>query len=213
MSQQISLKEAERKAFRATFSDGLWDIILGCIFLMFVIAPFLSTRMGDFWSSAVFLPFWAVIYIAIRLIKKYVVIPRVGVATFGRARKAKLKKFTIVMLSINIAAFILGLIAAANIGRISGRMTSAFLGLLLLFGFSLAAYFLDFRRLYLYGLLVGLSPMIGEWLWIHGHASHHGFPITFGTAAAIMILVGLVLFIRLLRANPLPAEGIPSEEA
>ena len=25
---------------------------------MFVIAPYLSTSLGDFWSSAVFLPFW-----------------------------------------------------------------------------------------------------------------------------------------------------------
>ena len=58
MSQQISLREAERKAFRITHNDGLWDVLLGCYALMFVIAPYLSTSLGDFWSSAVFLPFW-----------------------------------------------------------------------------------------------------------------------------------------------------------
>jgi hypothetical protein len=213
MSQQVSLKEAEKKAFRATFNDGLWDVFLGCFFLMFVIAPYLSTRLGDFWSAAVFLPFWVFIYIAIRLIRKHMVIPRIGVATFGRARKAKLMRFSMVMLVINIAAFILGIVAAANIDRISGRMIMILFGLLLLGGFSLAAYFLDFGRLYIYGLLVGFSPMIGEWLWIRGYASHHGFPVTFGTAAAIMILVGLSVFVRLLHDNPVPIEGFHSEEA
>jgi len=46
-----------------------------------------------------------------------------------------------------------------------------------------------------------------------GYATHHGFPITFGTSAGIMILVGLVIFVRLLRDNPIPIEEIPSQEA
>jgi hypothetical protein len=125
MSQQISLKGAEQRAFRITYNDGLWDIFLGCYFLMF----------------------------------------------------------------------------------------SIIFGMLLLMGFSLAAYFLDFNRLYIYGLLVSLSPLVGEWLWSRGYAAHHGFPITFGASAGIMILVGLTIFVRLLRDNPVPTEGIPSEKA
>ena len=80
-------------------------------------------------------------------------------------------------------------------------------------GFSIAAYFLNFNRLYVYGLLVGFSPMVGEWLWTHGYATDHGFPITFGASAGIMILVGLAVFVRLLHDNPVPTEGIPPGEA
>jgi hypothetical protein len=101
MSQKISLKEAERKAFRATYNDGLWDILLGCVFLMFVIAPFLSPSLGDYWSSVVFLPFWGLVFLGIRLIRKHVVTPRVGVVNFGLSRKTKLAKFTVVMLAVN----------------------------------------------------------------------------------------------------------------
>jgi len=55
MSTPISLKDAERKAFQSTFADGLWDVFIGCSFpLQLTIAPLLSHRMGDFWSSAVF---------------------------------------------------------------------------------------------------------------------------------------------------------------
>ena len=213
MSQQISLRDAERKAFRATYNDGLWDIFLGCFFLMFAIAPYLSTRLGDFWSSAVFLPFWALVYLAIWLIRKYVITPRIGIVKFGQVRIAKLAKFTVVMLVVNIVALILGLVAALSFGSVPGQMISVIFGMILLMGFSIAAYFLDFNRLYIYGLLVGLSPLVGEWLWTHGYATHHGFPITFGTSAGIMIVAGLSIFVRLLRDNPVPQEGIPPEEA
>ena len=211
MSQKISLKEAERKAFRTTFNDGLVDIFLGCFLLMFVIGLYLSDSLGDFWSSAVFLPFMALVYLAIWLIRRYVVTPRIGMVKFGQARKAKLAKFTVVMLVINVVALILGTVAALSFGSVPGQMISILFGLILLMGFSIAAYFLDFNRLYIYGLLAGLSPLIGEWLWTHGYATHHGFPITFGTSSGIMILVGLAVFIRLLHNNPVPIEGIPSE--
>ena len=213
MSQRISLKQAERKAFSTTINDGLWDILLGCFFLAFAITPFLSTSLGDFWGSVVFAPFWWLVFLVIRLIRKNVVTPRVGVVEFGQARKAKLRKFTVVMLVANVIAFILGLVAAMSFGRVPGQIYTITLGLILLIGFSIAAYFLDFSRLYFYGLLVGLSFLVGEWLWARGYASHHGFPITFGTTAGIMILVGLAVFVRLLRDNPVPIAGVPSEEA
>jgi hypothetical protein len=180
---------------------------------MFVIAPYLSSSLGDFWSPAVFLPFWGLVFLVIRLIRKHVVTPRVGIVKFGHVRKTKLVKFTIVMLVVNVVALILGLVAAMNFGSVSGRVTSIMFGLILLIGLSIAAYFLDFGRLYVYGLLVGLSPLVGEWLYSHGYATHHGFPITFGTAAGIMIVAGLAAFTRLLRDNPVPIEGLPSEEA
>jgi hypothetical protein len=212
MSQQISLREAERKVFRTAYNDGLWDIFLGCYFLMFVIALFLSPSLGDFWSSAVLLPLWGLVYLVIWLIRKYVVKPRVGVVKFSQVRKAKLMRFNFVMLIVNVIALVLGIVAAMTFGRVPGQMYSIAFGMILLMGFSIAAYFLDFSRLYIYGLLVGFSPLVGEWLWSRGYATHHGFPITFGIAAGIMILVGLVVFIRLLHDNPVPTEGNLSRE-
>jgi hypothetical protein len=211
MSHNISLKEADRKVFRAAHNDGLWDIFLGCFFSMFAIAPYLSPTLGDFWSAAVFLPFWGAAFLAVLLIRKYVVTPRIGVVKFGPARKTKLMAFTFVMLAMNIVALILGGIAAVSLGRVTGQTFSIIFGLILLVGFSTAAFFLDFKRLYIYGLLVGLSPMIGEWLYTYAEAAHHGFPITFGTSAGIMVLVGLAVFLRLLRNYPVPTEQIPSE--
>jgi hypothetical protein len=201
MVQQISVKEAERKVFRIKINDGLWDVFLGCWLLMFVIGPYLSQSLGDFWSSAIFLPFWGMIYLVIWLIRKYVVTPRMGVVKFGQPRIRKLKRFTGVMLILNILALILGFVAALSFGKTSGWIYTITFSMIFLTGFSLAAYFLDFPRLYLYGLMTAIGPLAGEWLFKAGLVSHHGYPIIFGMVSGIMILTGSIIFIRLLHSN------------
>jgi hypothetical protein len=201
MSQSISLKQAERKVFTTAFQDGLWDVFIGCFVLIFAIAPFLSTVLGDFWSSVVFLPFWALVYLAIWLVRRFVVTPRIGLVRFGSSRKAKLSRFTAIAVAVNALGFVLGVVAAQMSGKPGWMFLTPF-GLLMLTVFSLAAYYLDCTRLYLYGVLTALSPLVGEWLWACGRVSHHGFPITFGTTAAIMIIIGLIKFALLLRDHP-----------
>jgi hypothetical protein len=206
MSQNISLKEVERKVFATTFQDGLWDVFIGCVVLILAIGPFLSTTaLGDFWSSVVFLPFWAVVYLAIWLIRKHVVTPRIGVVKFGPSRKVKLSRLVTIGIVVNVAGFILGILSA-QASDIPGWVVMTTFGLLMLTIFSVAAYFLDFARLYLYGVLMSLSALVGEWLYINMGASHHGWPITVGTTAAIMISVGLIKFAILLRHHPIPVE-------
>ncbi len=213
MSQPISLKDAERKVFRTATNDGLWDMFLGCFFIMFSVAPLLSARLGDFWSSAVFLPVWGLLYLAIRQIRKRVILPRVGYVIFGETRRAALGRLSFLMLVVNLLALVLGILAALNYRSIPGQLTSMAFGLMLLLGFSFAAYVLNLPRLYLYGLLAGLSPLVGEWLFSRGLTTHHGFPVTFGAVAGVMILIGLGLFVQLLRSYPAPENGLPGRQA
>jgi hypothetical protein len=210
MSEAISLRDAERKAFTSTFQHGLWDIFVGCFLLQFVIGPFLSRGLGDFWASAVFLPFWALTFVALWLVKRYVVTPRVGTVDFGAWRKARLRRFNVVMLAVCLAALALGILSAVDLAVVPGWMIAARFGLVFLLFFGGAAYFLNFTRLYAYGVLVALSPLVGEWLWVSLGVSHHGYPVTFGITAAIAVCVGAVKFVRLLRDYPLPTES-PSE--
>ena len=176
MSTKISLKEAEKKAFRTVHQDGLWDIFIGCVFIMFALAPFLSADLGDFWSSAVFLPFWLLVYLVIVYIRKVVVSPRIGQVQFNRMRRMKLVRFNLVLLVINLIAFGAGLIAALS-GDRSSIISFELLSLII---FSIMAYVFDYPRLYVYGLLVAGSPLVGEWLYQTFQVSHHGMPITFG---------------------------------
>lgn len=203
MSEKISLKEAEEKVFNLTIQDGLWDILIGCFLLEFALAPLLSQNLGDFWSSAIFLPFWCLVYLAIFITRKYIVKPRMGEVKFGKARRIKLIKSSLVMLIVNILALIAGIIVALNYLTIPARMPSIFLGFIFLIVLSLLAFFLEYNRLYVYGLLAGFSPMIGEWLYSNYGATHHGFPVTFGITSGIIILTGVIVFVRFLSSNPI----------
>ena len=150
-----------------------------------------------------FLPVWLALTVIIFLVRKYVVTPRMGTVKFGPSRTRRLMRFSLVMLVANIVALILGTVAALRPGA-AGSWVPISLGLMLLSGLSLMGYFLDYPILYVYGLLLAVAPPVGEWLWRHTLASHHGFPVTFGLVSAVMILIGLFKFVLLLRRNPLP---------
>lgn len=203
MSQKISLKETERKVFTSTVQDGLWDILIGCFLLEFTIAPLLSHRLGDFWSVAIFLPFWGLVYFAILLVRKFIVKPRLGEVTFGKMRRKRLAQFSIIMVVVNLIAFILGVIVFLNFTKIPRIAPSILFAFIILVIFSLMAFILNFNRSYLYGLLAGFSPLVGEWLFYKYGASHHGLPITFGITAVIIILTGVIVFVRFLIDNPM----------
>ena len=202
MAEKLDLKNAERKVFRAASHDGLWDIIIAGFALEFAVAPLLSPALGDLWSSAIFAPFLIILLLVIWLVRKYVVKPRTGVVKFGKQRIGRLKKFTLVMLIVNVLALILGVVAAFYFHALSGQVIAIIFGLILLVGFSIAAYFLDYPRLYVYGLLVGIAPFVGEWLYSNHGASHHGWPITFGFISGVTFLAGVITFVRFLRKNP-----------
>ncbi len=213
MQNPISLKSAEKQAFRAAFADGLWDVLLGCFVLLFALAPLLSETLGDFWSSFIFLPFWGAVYLAIWLVRRHIVAPRLGRVSFGKARVTKLRRLNRVMLGVTAALFLLGLVvvvlgerAPAGLPAL-GSAYSLGMGLLLLGGFSAAAFLLDYPRLYVYGILLFAALPLGEWLYQNRGAAHHGYPLVFGAVSALMILAGLAQFAWMLKTNPpVPAE-------
>ena len=209
MQNPISLKSAERQIFQTTFADGLWDVLIGSFVLMFALAPLLSDSLGDFWSSFIFLPFWGLIYLAIRLARKHLIAPRIGSVKFGKTRQRKMRTFNRIMLVLNVLALVAGILAYINLESLASDRWPGIvdtpiliLSIFLLVGFSIAGTLLDFPRLYLYGLLLFVAPLIGEWLYANQGAAHHGFPITFGVSAALIILTGLLLFVHTLMTNP-----------
>jgi hypothetical protein len=196
------LRITERRAFRAVVDTGLWDVLLASVLAMFAIAPLLSDTLGDFWSSAIFLPVWAGIYLAIRIIRDRLVVPRVGQVRFGSYRTTRLRRFTVVMLVMNLAAVVLGLVAftAFEQMRTLWAIPIGFFLTVLLFS-SMAAYFLEIPRFFLYGIVLAVGSLVGEWLWRQEYASHHGYPLVFGVAAGLIAAVGMVKFASLIRSS------------
>jgi hypothetical protein len=173
---------------------------------MFAIAPLLSETLGDFWSSFVFLPFFAILYAGLWFLRRNVVTPRLGQVKFGAWQITRLKRFNLIMVILFSLSLALGFLSFVRFDAVPGWVHAARFSLIFLIGFSLAGYFLDFSRLYLYGVLVAIGPLVGELLYEFLHVSHHGYPVTFGFISAVSILTGLALFIHLVRTHPLQGD-------
>jgi len=211
MSENRTLKAVDRKIFKSYFEDGLLDIFLASFILMFAVAPLLSSTLGDFWSSFIFLPFWGLVYLILRYLRQRMIAPRVGTVNWGEMRKKKLRLGNTIMLIINLIFLGLGIISfLASIS--SGYAMSILFGIMVLILFSGAGYMLDNEPLYVYGVLVALAIPLGEWLYQNAGFSHHGYPAVFGTVAGIMLLRGLYKFVSLVKKTPIPPDEQVSKE-
>ena len=173
MNESINLKDLERKAFRSTFQDGLWDIFIGFLFTQFAIAPFLGELgLGDFWSSVVLFPIYMIVLAGVMLMKKYVVAPRLGLVQFSKKRKSKFKKL-ILMTNVILVIGIIGGVFFVDLSKLQIKwLFPATFSLMLLIGFSMAAHLLDLTRFYIYGAINSLAIVIGELLYRFAGASH-----------------------------------------
>lgn len=202
MTTKTSLKELEKSMYRVSTQDGILDIQIGFMLLVFVLPIYLSDRLGDFWSSVVFLPLWVIVIYGFRAYRKRVVQPRIGKIQHGTYRKKRLKRLNIIILVFNLIALLLGILSFIQFKEVSGWIVSARFSIIILLGFSLAGYMLDFPRIYLYGILISTAPVVGEYLYQYHGFSHHGFPVTFGFLSFVLIVTGLFILIRLLKKYP-----------
>lgn len=209
MPGQLDLKEIERRAFRFTFQDGLLDLHYGLIVVcmaIFIYRPpagyspmniILSTLLMSLSSGL----FWAG--------KKYITLPRMGQVRFGAARKQKKKTLAIILGAfVLVQAGLVGLTAfgwldydtSAKINRYISQRSSTLLVVAaigsLMVGSSMivSAYFSDFSRGYYIAILMALAVFLMIYL------NQPVYPVLIGSS---IILPGLVLFVRFLKAYPL----------
>ncbi len=203
------LKKLERATFLATADSGLWDMFLASMLAMFAIAPYLSVPLGDFLAAAIFIPFYALVLLGMHLVKTRIIQPRIGIVEYGQPRQRRLKSLGVIMLVVNLVALLMGLVAAYWLPMDQGRIVPLFLSIILLLGFSTGAFFLGIPRVFFYGLMVAAAPPIGEFLFQRGYATHHGFPVTFGICTVVILIAGIVRFVRFL-PPPVPGGGASS---
>lgn len=197
MEKPINFIDIERKVFTTNYQDGLWDILIACLPLMFAVAPLLSEHWGDFWSSFVFLPIWGLVTLLIRWLRNSITLPRIGSFRPSAYRRRKLTRFNLASVILLSLSLFFGIVVVINF-QLPGNPWGIALGggLIWLMLFGCAAYFLDFNRLYLYGILMGIAPLVGEWLFQNYQVPHHGYPVTFSVVCAVIFLTGLTLLIQ-----------------
>jgi len=208
MTQTIDLKALERKAFTASFQDGLLEIMIGVMLLQMVVGRLLDhLQLPGIWVLAVSLTallLWGAG-------KKYVTAPRVGVVRFGPARERRLKTFAIIAcisLLTTVGLVTHGLMSGWRVGAIVLMIAVPFKIVVI---FSLAAYFKDYPRLYAWGVLIALTVVLGELLATHTRMPF-ARPAPYAAASAILLVTGASLLIRFLREYPLPGSPSVCEE-
>ena len=215
MTSNIDLQALERQAFRSNYEDGLWDILLGLLLAQMMFGPILY-RAG--WSPILILGilfgFVTVVLIAFKMAKRHLVMPRAGLAHFGFERNRKKKRMSIIY-SIAIVLGVVALAAAVFIYQAAANQAPiswatggllAMMGLFLVTAvtiFSLMANYLDYPRAYLYGWFFGLAFPLNIFV---DELFGVTFPVGSLLFSFIMVLIGIVLFIRFLNTHPVPVK-------
>jgi len=210
MSHTIDLKELEKKAYRSFFKDGIWDVYLGLLLLAMGGAPaLLAIGATMVWAAAAGLLLSSLGVAFFFAGKKYLTVPRLGAVQFGPARTLRRKKTSLVLAcSALVGIALLALTATRSLPSLglAGVPTVAIIfAANCLIVFSLGAYYLDFDRLYVYGLLYAVAFPLAVVLTEHWGAAA-GFLVAYALSAVPMIVVGVSLFVRFLREYPVPAQ-------
>lgn len=189
-----SLADLERRAWRSTFDDGLFDLLIGAMLFLLGLATMVP-------NDRVLYPFYFGLVAVFWLLKWRVVIPRAGAARFAPARKRRKSLAAVVLL----ASTILGSVATALLAvggapaewlRTHPIVFEAGFPLLVVAVFSALALLLDVARIHAIGGVVALA--FGVQLWL-------GRGLGFLIGGAVVSLPGLVLFAGFLRSHPRPS--------
>ena len=204
MSEQFDLKELEKKAWRSLYSDGLWDIFFGFLFLgmglsSIIVIEGLTPEIG----SMIFLSIWNISAVFILFLgKQKITIPRMGFVKFGQKRKKTVKRliiFLVINLLIALSFMFINMTDILALFHIEGLFQPFLIGILIItLPLTLLAFFLDFKRLYIYAIIMGMSFAITELLFSFVGEPYDAL-ISFGSIGGGVTTIGLVLLARFLR--------------
>ncbi len=217
MMNPINLKEVERKAFRSTYQDGLWDIYWGLLVICMALFIYRPADGYNAWNTITMALSFLLLYGLFWAGKKYITLPRMGQVSFGAVRKKKTRTLGIILgvfVLIHVGVVGLSIYSWAN-PEVSTILSSfiksprsellivASIGSLIV-GTSMLviAYFSDFLR----GFYIGVMMALAVFLMIY--LNQPIYPIVIGT---VIILPGVVLLMRFLKTYPLHKEGLSNE--
>ncbi|MFW9938300.1 MAG: hypothetical protein ACFFD5_11675 [Candidatus Thorarchaeota archaeon] len=202
----------EKKAWRSTFQDGIWDIFFGLIFLGFGVAGLSAlfdlpeNQFFDIGTEIILIPWNIATVFFFYLGKKFITIPRLGFVKFGTKRK-KTRKVIIIFLIVNVIfAFlliILSFIGMSNLIQLNPLLDPLLIGLLIItLPLSILGFFLDFYRLIFYSLFAGLGFFLSE-LFYPITGEPFDLILSFCLIGSTIIIIGLIYLIKFLQKYPL----------
>jgi len=197
MTQEINLKELEKKAYRDSQQDGLMEVMMGLILMTF----------GGFFYSPIFAFYILLIVFSgkiVEFVRRRYTYPRIGVVKF-REENPKDTLTGVLLFELAVIVIIFTLIS------ISGDVTDyslwvnwapLFFGMILVGPFAHAASRSGSVRYYGYAIL---SVILGIFFsLVEFGYGYTGLTLYLVLIGGFLVLIGLVIFIRFLRKYLLP---------
>ena len=212
MNETPSLSEVQKRTVRLpSYEDGLWDLLLGVVFLLLAIYPITRAVLGPAWNLVLFVGLLLLATTIFTALRRRISTPRLG---YVRARTTPEKKLilatAIALVALTAGLVILTLVNPAWLGgptpavalsSVWSYQVEILVLLALIVLFSAMGYRFGVPRLYLYGWLLGGANLASVILY---RGAPEGFNWPLATAAGIILLIGATLLVRMLRRYPVP---------
>jgi hypothetical protein len=196
MSYELDMKEIERKAYRSYSEDGLVDIAIGAVILLWGV--FLVTEPSGFIGLLGVLAF-AIWYLG----KRFITIPRIGMIHPSQKMEKKTRNLTITLLVLGVIALGSVSIGVIFVGKPPIDYSLSILGLVIAGGVCVLAYLLNASRIYAYAFLIFAAFAGGEIL-SQTITAIDAFALSVIIAGVLILLSGLIVMVRFVRKYPVP---------
>ena len=187
-------RDINRRLLLTLHQDGLLDVLAGLIVATFGMIPILDeTGLNTGLRQVIILSIYGVSVVLILWLKRRITLPRSGFVKLSRKTTSKM---SISMLIVNVVLFLL--FAGVYIFEVSiweyfgSYQLSVPLGLIFLVMLTVSGALLKAPRFHLYGLVVLISFVGFEHLYLEGIVRHHGIPCAAFISGGIIIIIGLI---------------------
>ncbi|MBN1786577.1 MAG: hypothetical protein JW825_06300 [Candidatus Methanofastidiosa archaeon] len=154
MKDILNLGAVEKSAVKSQYEDGILDIFLGTLLIIFGI--FIVLDMNDeTYSTMVFILLEALAILSLVFAKRMITVPRIGKVKLSLRRSSRSLKVTLV-LAISVLSGLV-LMTLVSIGINSIGLIAIFWATNCILVFFLMAYFLDHDGFYVVGIMYAIS--------------------------------------------------------
>ncbi|MFC1926844.1 hypothetical protein ACFLWV_03745 [Chloroflexota bacterium] len=201
MATNTDFQRIEKKVWASYFQDGLWDLFMGLLMLGMGITALTDER------PAVYATGFAIIALSVLVFsigKRLITYPRIGRVKFGFYRKKKQRKVMIIVgfcVILGLFGSVMGYFGLTPNKELPDAIAALIFGIVFLAIFGSMAYFMEFNRLYAYGLLLAISMALEVAL----DSSVGSF--TMLVSGAITVFVGVLITLRFMRKYPRLVRG------
>ena len=202
----LDLKGLERKTFRSTHEDGLLDLFLGVVLLALAFFAWLGELdLSGGLRMLVLAGLEALAVLGLIISRKVISEPRIGKIRLGPAGKTRQKKARWLVAGSVIMGLALLVFTLIIRGHNPAALKPAYFfpamwaaNALIVFG--LAAWFLDYTRLYGIGIMFAICVPLD--MSLHEATGIRLGPLAFALPGFVVLAVGITVLLRFLHTNP-----------